>query len=103
MPIYEYEPIERDCLMCEGRVGVIQSLEEEALKLCPWCGLSVQRVISKASIQIKKHSDPDWAAKRGFSTFKKIEDGKWEKVAGPDVEGAEPAPEGGVLKIDRLP
>lgn len=99
MPIYEYEPDERDCLMCEGLVGVIQSLEEAPLKLCPWCGLSVIRVISKASIQVRKMNDPESAAKRGFSTFKKVDDGKWEKVAGPDIVDDSPAPKGGELKI----
>lgn len=99
MPIYEYEPDDRECLMCEGRVGVIQSLDEEALKLCPWCGLAVVRVISKASIQIRIGSDPESAAKRGFSTFKKVEDGKWEKVAGPDFEGVDPSPADGSIRL----
>ena len=28
MPIYEYEPDDRDCLMCDGRVAVIQGSNE---------------------------------------------------------------------------
>jgi|CXWL01.1.fsa_nt_gi putative FmdB family regulatory protein len=100
MPIYEYEPDERDCLLCEGRLDVIQNIDEESLKTCPWCGLSVNRVISRASINIKTSVDPDSAAKKGFSTFRKLETGKWEKVAGPDVESSEPPLPKGELNLN---
>jgi putative FmdB family regulatory protein len=84
MPIYEYEPDDRECLMCEGRIEVLQTLGEAALKNCPHCGLSVRRVISAASIQIDKSVNPDKAAKKGFSTYRRAQKGVWEKVAGPD-------------------
>jgi putative FmdB family regulatory protein len=84
MPIYEYEPVDRDCLMCEGRIEVIQGIKEDALQLCPYCGMSVRRLISRASIQVSKKVSPDQAAKKGFSTFRRAEKGVWEKVAGPD-------------------
>lgn len=100
MPIYEYEPDDRDCAMCEGRVEVIQGIDEPPYQYCPWCGLGVRRIISRASIQIKKNVDPESAAKRGFSTFRKLEKGKWEKVAGPDDSPSEPPPAGGELRID---
>ncbi len=86
MPIYEYEPEDRDCLMCEGRVAVIQGISEEHLKICPWCGLDVKRVISRASFKIGVDSSPEKAAAKGFSTFKRSEKGVWEKLAG---EGAD--------------
>ncbi|RYG47928.1 zinc ribbon domain-containing protein [bacterium] len=85
MPIYEYEPDDRDCFMCEGKIAVIQSFEDEALKLCPWCGMEVKRMISNVSFRVDKGHDP---ASRGFSTFKKAGNGVWEKVEGekgPDV------------------
>lgn len=92
MPIYEYEPVDRDCLMCEGRVEAIQGINDEPYKFCPYCGLEVQRVVSRASIKLRSSVDPEKAAQRGFSTFKKIGKGQWEKVAGP--EGDAPAPKG---------
>ena len=86
MPVYEYEPDDRDCLMCEGRVSVIQGVNEEHLKYCPWCGLDVKRVISRASFKVGTQSTPEQAAAKGFTTFKKSEKGVWEKLAG---EGAD--------------
>ena len=104
MPIYEYEPIDRDCVICEGKVQVIQSIHEEALPYCPWCGLEVKKVISRASFGIKRDSSADAAAAQGFTTFKRSEKGVWEKVAG---EGAdyieeEKRPKPKVLDLDKL-
>ncbi len=101
MPIYEYEPVNHDCLMCEGKIEVIQGIEDEPLKFCPHCGLDVRKVISKASIVTSTKVDPENAAKRGFSTFRKLEKGKWEKVAGPDQEAAPgSAPKDGILRAE---
>ena len=86
MPIYEYEPEDRECLMCEGRVDVIQGIEEEALKYCPSCGLEVRRMVSRASFSMRTGSNADKAAQRGFTTWRKSGPGVWEKVAG---EGAD--------------
>lgn len=86
MPIYEYEPDDRECLMCDGRIEVIQSISEEALQFCPQCGLEVKRVVSRASFKIGRASGADKAAARGFTTWKRAEQGKWEKVAGEGVD-----------------
>ncbi len=83
MPIYEYEPVGRQCLMCEGRIEILQSASEDALALCPWCGLEVKRVISRAEISMRSaKTDFDKAAKRGFTTFRRSESGVWERIAG---------------------
>ncbi len=87
MPLYEYEPVDRECLMCPGRVQVLQALDDEALEYCPYCGLSVRRVISAPNVQVSRRVDPDKAARKGFSTFRKAGKGRWEKIAGPDTEG----------------
>jgi len=86
MPIYEYEPDDRDCLMCEGRIEVIQGIDEEPLKYCPQCGLEVVRVVSRASFKMARPSGADRAAEKGLTTFRRAEKGKWEKVAGPGVD-----------------
>jgi putative FmdB family regulatory protein len=86
MPIYEYEPDDRECLMCEGRIEVIQAVDEEPLQWCPQCGLEVKRVISRATFKMARPSGADRAAAKGLTTFKRVEKGKWEKVAGPGVD-----------------
>lgn len=87
MPIYEYEPDGHDCLICNGRNEVLQPIDAEPLQYCPTCGLEVRRVISRASFSIQADANPDKAASRGFTTFKRVEKGKWEKVGGegPDM------------------
>lgn len=85
MPIYEYEPADHDCLMCDGRVRVIQGINDEPLRYCPDCGLPVRRVISAASFKISSGGTSK-AGDRGFTTWKKVESGTWEKVSGPGVD-----------------
>lgn len=87
MPIYEYEPDGHDCLICSGRTEVIQKIDDEPLKYCPTCGLEVRRVISRATFKMDRSVPVDKAADRGFTTFKRVEKGKWEKVGGhgPDM------------------
>lgn len=99
MPIYEYEPNDRDCLMCEGRIEILQGIDEEALKFCPHCGLDVCRVISRASIKVERQVSPEAAAKKGFSTYRRAGKGTWEKIAGP---GEGKATGDGVLDVDKL-
>ncbi|MBX3119273.1 MAG: zinc ribbon domain-containing protein [Fimbriimonadaceae bacterium] len=102
MPIYEYEPVDRECLMCDGRIEVIQAIDEEPIEYCPFCGLDVRKVISKASIVTASKTDPDKAAKKGFSTFRKLEKGKWEKIAGPEGEATPDAPKDGILRSEDI-
>lgn len=86
MPVYEYEPDDRECLMCDGRIAVIQALGEEPLQYCPHCGLEIRKVISRASFNISRDASPDKAGSKGFTTYRRVEQGKWEKVSG---EGAD--------------
>lgn len=72
--------------MCEGRVSVIQGINDEALSYCPQCGLEVKRVISRATFKISSGLTHDKAAARGFTTWKKAGSGTWEKVSGPGVD-----------------
>jgi putative FmdB family regulatory protein len=82
VPIYEYEPLDHDCLMCDGRIEVLQGVNDSPLQYCPYCGLPVRRVISSASIRIAKPVSAEQAAKRGMTTFRRLEKGRYEKVAG---------------------
>lgn len=82
MPIYEYEPDGHDCFMCEGRVAAIQEIGAEPLKFCPDCGLEVRRVISRFNAQFSRGNPIEKGGKREFNAWKKVEDGKWERIAG---------------------
>ena len=82
MPIYEYEPDDRTCYMCDGRVEVLQSVDEAPLEYCPTCGLEVRRVVSSAAFKMAKGVTADKAASRGFTTWRKSDKGVWERVAG---------------------
>jgi predicted nucleic acid-binding Zn ribbon protein len=72
--------------MCEGRVEVIQDVGAEPLEFCPYCGLEVRRVISRASVQMGRKTDYDKAATRGYTTFRRAGHGTWERVAGEGPE-----------------
>lgn len=85
MPIYEYEHDEHGP-MCEERFAVIQGINDAPLQYCPACGLACHRVVSRVSVKVKNNADPEAAAKRGFTTFKRSGEGAWEKVAGPGVD-----------------
>jgi hypothetical protein len=65
----------------------MQGINDAPHEYCPTCGLEVRRVVSRASVQIRADSNADKAAQKGFTTFKRIEKGKWERVAGegPDM------------------
>ena len=86
MPIYEYELVEGECQMCPGRFEVLQDLGDDPVKHCPGCGLACVKVVSSASFAFKRTADPEMAARRGFTTWKKAKKGQWEKVAGPGVD-----------------
>lgn len=86
MPIYEYELEFDDCLICSGRFEALQSIGEDPLKYCPTCGLPVKRVVSSAQFKVKVDASADRAAKKGLTTYKKSQEGVWEKVGGPGVD-----------------
>lgn len=93
MPIYEYEPKDRDCQMCEGRFEWLQAADEPPLEFCPFCGLSCKRVVSKANFTARTSPSAEAAAKKGFTTFRRSGKGHWEKVAGVGVDAIVATPE----------
>jgi len=95
MPIYEYEPLDHECLICDGRVEVLQGIHEEPCEFCPTCGLGVRRVVSNASFGLKREVNADKASTRGFTTYRKAQKGTYEKIAG-DGPDAFTSPESAV-------
>ncbi|MHB8635821.1 MAG: FmdB family zinc ribbon protein [Fimbriimonadaceae bacterium] len=86
MPVYEYEPLDHDCVICPGRVEVLQGVHDEPCKFCPICGLPVKRAVSRASFELKRTMNPEKASARGFTTYKRAQKGAYEKVAGEGPE-----------------
>ena len=93
MPIYEYEPTGHDCLICPNHFEVLQGMQEADLVFCPTCGLPCRRIATSAAIKINKSGDPEKAARKGLTTFKRAQKGVWEKVAGPGVDVIQGTPE----------
>jgi putative FmdB family regulatory protein len=84
MPIYEYVPDGGSCARCVGRFEVLQSLSAPELLACPDCGQPCHRVISAAAVVAgsahrlsEKH-----AGKHGFTQYRKVGKGKYEKTFG---------------------
>ncbi len=86
MPIYEYEPLNHDCLICSGRVEALQGVNDPPHEFCPTCGMEVRRVVSRANVKVERGMSADKAAERGFATFKRSGKGTYERVAGEGPE-----------------
>lgn len=87
MPIYEYEPVDHECLICNGRFEALQSVQDSPYEYCPTCGMPVIRVISRLAAKTEERQTlHDRAAKKGLTTFRRAEKGKWEKIAGDGVD-----------------
>ncbi len=89
MPIYEYVPTGADCAHCRGRFEAFQHLSEPELRACPECGNPCIRVISASNFSISggHHLKESKIAEKGFTQYRKVEKGKYEKTAGkgPDM------------------
>ncbi len=86
MPVYEYEHLHDDCVLCDYRFAAVQGVDEPPLEFCPSCGLEVRRVVSQISVVTTQSFDAHIAAKKGFTTWKRSGMGTWEKVAGDGVD-----------------
>ena len=85
MPIYEYRCTDSTgCASCRAGFDRLQRLSDAPLTRCPDCGGAVERVISAPRLAIggahllqeKKIADA------GFTQYKKIGKGVYEKTAG---------------------
>lgn len=84
MPIYEYQAAGQDCCdHCKTVFDVMQKLSDEPLKFCPQCHNPVQRKISSPNLASSKPSlSNENIEKHGFTQFRKVEKGVYEKTAG---------------------
>ncbi len=84
MPIYEYVAEGNSCPVCRDGIELLQRLADPPLSLCPECGEPLRRVISAPQVVAgqghvlgEKH-----IAKHGFTQYRKVSKGKYEKTAG---------------------
>ena len=84
MPIYVYRPTTPDqCDHCEGGFEHLQKLDDEILSFCPECSAAVERVITAANLASPSPSlKEDNIEKHGFTQYRKVEKGVYEKTAG---------------------
>jgi putative FmdB family regulatory protein len=85
MPIYEYAPLAAPgCALCCYGFERLERLADPPLTHCTACGGAVQRVLSAvpmASGQAHVLRE-DHVAKHGFTQYRRVGKGKYEKTAG---------------------
>lgn len=80
MPIYEYEVCEGGCKICGGRFTLNRPMSREAVEKCPLCKKPVRKVISTFNTpKLAKPLGVSDAKAAGFSVFKKIAPGEYER------------------------
>ena len=84
MPIYEYQTAGKDsCDYCVNAFDFIQKLSDEPLNICPQCHNPVKRKISRPNLTSPAASlSNENIEKHGFTQFRKVEKGVYEKTAG---------------------
>ena len=83
MPVYEYEHTQSSCLL--GHVfEVVQSMNDDQLKLCPQCHQPVNKLISLVGITVPKSNGE--LRDLGFTKLVKRDDGVYENVTARDGE-----------------
>jgi putative FmdB family regulatory protein len=84
MPIYVYVPSGDGCPTCREGIERLQRLSDPPLERCPDCGATVERVIAAASVVMGGAHllREDHVAKKGFTQYRKVGKGKYEKTAG---------------------
>ena len=88
MPIYEYRITGLDCCEhCEHGFDHIQKVTDAQLAACPECGSAVTRVIAAPNLPASSPSISDEnVARHGFTRYRKVEKGVYEKTAGKGPE-----------------
>ena len=84
MPIYVYQAQgAKSCPHCTGPFELIQKINEQRLTSCPQCGAPVKRIITPPNLARAGPSlAEDNIEKHGFTRFRKVEKGVYEKTAG---------------------
>lgn len=84
MPIYRYVPGTAGCPTCRDGIERLQRMSDPPLERCPDCAAALERVIGVPSV-ISGGSHllrETHLAKHGFTQYRKVGKGKYEKTAG---------------------
>lgn len=81
MPIYEYQAKDpaKSCAHCVERFEVLQRISDPPFPICPKCGTAVRKVYSTPSVGASQSGADDKAKSLGFSKFKKLGKGEYER------------------------
>ena len=84
MPIYVYQCADGPgCSLCGVGFEKLQKLKSDPLKFCPRCSREVHKVIGAPNINAATPSlDEKSIEKKGFTQYRKLEKGVYEKTAG---------------------
>ncbi|MGH8046556.1 MAG: FmdB family zinc ribbon protein [Chthoniobacterales bacterium] len=80
MPIYEYEPLDGDCKICDGRFELRRPASRAPLKACPLCRKPVRKIVSTVNTpRLTKPLSISDARSAGFQILKRRDKGVYEK------------------------
>jgi len=84
MPIYQYAPSSGGCANCRDGIERLQRLSDAPLTACPDCAAPLARVLSAPQVVAgQAHTlRESHIAKHGFTQYRKVGKGKYEKTAG---------------------
>jgi len=86
MPIYRYQVAndQPGCGYCAPGFELMQKMADAPLSQCPQCGAVVRKVITAANVAAgSAHlSNPNHIEKHGFTQYRKVGKGVYEKTAG---------------------
>jgi putative FmdB family regulatory protein len=84
MPIYEYRPTQAGCATCRDGIERLQKIADTPLLECPHCHAPLERVLSAPSVAMGQAHvlRESHVAKHGFTQYRKVGKGKYEKTAG---------------------
>ncbi len=85
MPYYEYRSAEESgCDYCAEPFTILQKMDDPVMQHCPYCGRTVKRLISSPSLpgRHSKAASTSEVEKAGFTQYRKIGKGVYEKSAG---------------------
>ena len=89
MPIYRYQTTDTGCDHCAAGFDLMQKLSDAELTVCPNCSGPIRKVICAPSLAIGGSHllNEKKIGEKGFTQYKKIGKGVYEKTAGkgPDI------------------
>ena len=81
MPIREYAAVDprKSCLYCKDGFDVVEGIDTPAKEVCPNCGAKIARQLSAPNVGASDSGLHDRAKSAGFTTYKKLSKGEYEK------------------------